>query len=93
MVEDSKTISINPDDLVARLREVESSAHGDIARVIELLLVENHVLKQQISTGLYRGVGVRVATYPRFLKLADGTNDAENSSDGSECLPADCDAN
>lgn len=71
MVEDNKTISINPDDLVARLREVESSAQGDIARVIELLLVENHVLKQQTSTGLCREVGARYDTYPRFLTLDD----------------------
>ncbi|MGH1416262.1 MAG: hypothetical protein ACRBB0_22430 [Pelagimonas sp.] len=71
MVEDPRTISINSDDLVARLREVESSAQGDIARVIELLLVENHVLTRQQSVGISRGVGVRFETYPRFLKFED----------------------
>ncbi|WP_299592634.1 hypothetical protein [uncultured Tateyamaria sp.] len=74
MEEDGKTISINPDDLVARLRQVESIAEGDIARVIELLLVENHVLKRRQSTGLSRGVGVRFDTYPRFLRFDTGAN-------------------
>lgn len=69
--EDRKTISINPEDLVAKLHEVESSAHGDIARVIELLLVENHVLKGQQSSGLLRGVSVRYHDFPRFLKFED----------------------
>lgn len=50
----------------------------DIARIVELLLVENHVLKRQQSTGLTRGVGFRYETYPRFLPF-DGT-----AGDGQE---------
>jgi len=69
--EDPKTISIKSADLIAKLRQVEASAHGDIARTIELLLIENHVLKRQRSNGLTRGVGVRYDTYPRFLKLEE----------------------
>lgn len=89
MEEDTKTISINPEDLVARLHEVENSAQGDIARIIELLLVENHVLKRQQSTGLTRGVGVRFETYPRFLKLEehimdDNPDNAEGEANASD---------
>lgn len=84
MVEDSKTISINPDDLVARLREVESSANGDLGRLIELLLVENHVLKLQQSAGLLRGIGVRYETFPRFLKVEGETDNAGRSGDSTE---------
>lgn len=89
MEEDTKTISINPEDLVARLHEVENSAQGDIARIIELLLVENHVLKRQQSVGLSRGVGVRLETYPRFLKLQeqaadDNPDNAEGEANASD---------
>ena len=71
MNEDPKTISINPDDLVARLREVEKSAHGDIARLIELLLVENHILSLGQSAGFRRRIETNFSDFPRFLQIVD----------------------
>ncbi|MDF1670211.1 MAG: hypothetical protein P1U83_11400 [Roseovarius sp.] len=78
------TISINPDDLVARLADIEKDAKGDIARVIELLLLENHVLRSQRSFGLNRGVIFSFNDFPRFLRLqepcADETDTQEEES-------------
>ncbi|MBO6727824.1 MAG: hypothetical protein JJ911_19355 [Rhizobiaceae bacterium] len=72
---------IDPNVLVARLKEVEADADGDIARVIELLLVENHALRSQCSRGLNRGQTIQATTYPRFLEiLTDKEQDAVPSA-------------
>lgn len=84
--EDNKTISIHPDDLVAKLREVERCAQGDLARVIELLLVENLVLQRQRSVGLMRGVSMRFDAFPRFLKLGDPPeHEPEDDTSAENC--------
>lgn len=71
MEADRKTISINPDDLVAKLHDVETAAQGDLARMIELLLLENHVLARDQSMGLRRGVDPDLSDFPRFLQIVD----------------------
>lgn len=62
-------ITINPDDLVAKLQLLESKYDSDMARVVEHLLLENHVLHQGQSRGLKRGGICDFSAYPRFLHL------------------------
>lgn len=69
MEDASNRTKIDPDVLFARLKEVEADADGDIARIIELLLVENHALRLQCSRGLNRGQSIQATTYPRFLEI------------------------
>lgn len=68
---------IDPELLVARLNELETQTEGDIARIIELLLVENQALRMQCSRGLHRGRGIDASTYPRFLEI--GSKDEEET--------------
>lgn len=64
-------IMIDPSNLVAKLQKLETHADGDLSSVIELLLLENHVLTQHQSVGFKRGVNYGFSEYPRFLKLDD----------------------
>ena len=57
--------------LVEKLNELQSKADGDLARVLELLLLENHVLETGQSTGFRRGIGWDFSSVPRFLKFDD----------------------
>lgn len=70
MSEDSH-IMIDPSDLVTKLQKLETDADGDLSRVIELLLLENHVLTQHQSVGFRRGAHYEFSEFPRFLKLDD----------------------
>ena len=84
MKDDTTTISINQNDLVARLSDVDKQAGGDLARMIELLLIENHILRLQQSSGFRRGVPVRYETFPRFLEFSaepDATDDIEQAAE------------
>lgn len=66
-------IEIDPTHLVGKLRELETQTDGDLARVIELLLLENHVLRQHESAGFIRSANYGFSEYPRFLKLDDAS--------------------
>lgn len=74
MEADSKTIPINPDDLLAKLHDIETAAQGDLARMIELLLLENHVLARDQSVGFRREVDPDLSDFPRFLQIVDAEN-------------------
>jgi len=62
--------------LVAKLNELQKQAEGDLARVIELLLLENHILSLGQSHGFNRGVAWDLSEIPRFLEMSD-TGSAE----------------
>ena len=64
-------IEIDPTHLVGKLRELETQTDGDLARVIELLLLENYVLRQHQSAGFIRSANYGFSEYPRFLRLDD----------------------
>lgn len=64
-------IEIDPAHLVGKLRELEAETEGDLARIIELLLLENHVLRQHQSAGFIRSANYGFSEYPRFLELDD----------------------
>lgn len=67
---DPKAVTIDENELIAKLNEVSARSDGDIARIIELLLLENHVLTLGQSSGLRRGVEFEFTDFPRFLKLS-----------------------
>ena len=69
---DTASIEIDPAHLVGRLRELETETEGDLARIMELLLLENHVLRQHQSIGFTRKAHYGFSDYPRFLRLDDG---------------------
>lgn len=54
-----------------KLRHLEGEADGDLARVIEILLLENHVLMQHQSVGFRRRVDYEFSGFPRFLHLEE----------------------
>ena len=54
---------------------------GDLARVIELLLLENHVLMQHQSVGFRRGVPYEFSEFPRFLHFEDEASPASQSDE------------
>jgi len=62
---------INQSDLLAKLEEAKGKSDGDLARVIELLLLENHVVSLEPSTGFRRGNDMDFSDFPRFLKVDD----------------------
>ncbi|WP_136661793.1 hypothetical protein [Nitratireductor sp. XY-223] len=57
--------------LVGKLNDLQSKADGDIARVIELLLLENHLLSIGQSSGFERGRKWDFSQVPRFLKMEE----------------------
>jgi len=71
----SKPIEIDHNALLSKMDKVTSDAEGDIARLIELLLLENYLLKECTSAGFHRGVTPDLSTYPRFVTLVDDSDD------------------
>lgn len=72
---DTASIEIDPAHLVGKLRELETETEGDLARIIELLLLENHVLRQHQSVGFTRKAHYGFSDYPWFLCLDDEISD------------------
>lgn len=76
---DGNQMMIDQTVLVAKLNEIEAECEGDLARIIELLLLENHVLSLDQSTGFRRGIDMNFSEFPRFLEIqesgAPGTNE------------------
>lgn len=71
MAKTANRIIIDPDDLIVKLNQLETQCDGDLARMIEMLLLENHMLARQQSRGLLRGLQFEFSQFPRFLKLTD----------------------
>lgn len=80
MLADPSTITIDPSVLIAKLQELDTASDGNLSRIIELLLLENHVLIQHQSVGFRRGAKYEFSDFPRFLQLdeAVGTESDEN---------------
>lgn len=70
-----KQFEIDHNKLLAHMDRVKSDADDDVARMLELLLLENYVLKEQTSSGFLRNCQVDVSSYPRFVSLVE-TEDA-----------------
>ncbi len=64
-------LAIDTSDLIGTLKDIETQSDGDLARLIELLLLENHVLSLGQSTGFRRGVNFDFSAFPRFLQIVD----------------------
>ena len=62
---------IHHSELVSKLMGIKAQCDGDVARVIELLLLENHVLSLDQSSGFRRGITMDFSGFPRFLKLEE----------------------
>ena len=75
LLADPSTIAIDTAELVEKLRQVEALSDGELARVIELLLLENHVLMQHQSIGFRRGIPYQFSEFPRFLNLNNDPDD------------------
>ena len=56
-------------DLLANFNRLEEQCQGDPARLVELLLLENHVLRLGQSGGFRRGMSMNFEAFPRFLKF------------------------
>ena len=67
-----KQIEIDHNVLLAHMDRIKSDAGGDVARMLELLLLENYVLREQTSSGFLRNGQFDVTTYPRFVSLVEG---------------------
>ena len=68
---DQQALVIDTSDLMRALKVIETRADGDLARVIELLLLENHVLSLGQSAGYRRGIDMNFSDFPRFLQIVD----------------------
>ena len=66
---ESSTYEIDLSKLIGKLNDLQSKAGGDLARVIELLLLENHLLSMGQSSGLDRGRKWDFSQVPRFLTM------------------------
>lgn len=64
-------IEIEVSSLVARFDKLQIKADHDLARLIELLLLENHVLTLGQSHGFARGANLDFSKFPRFLARTD----------------------
>ncbi len=51
---DQEALVIDTSDLIRTLKDTETRADGDLARLIELLLLENHALSLGQSAGFRR---------------------------------------
>jgi len=67
--------------LIEKLRDLEKQSNGDLSRVIELLVLENHVLRQHQSVGFRRRVEYQFTEFPRFLRL-DEVDEKFDDTDG-----------
>lgn len=68
-------LEIEVSALIAKFDELQVKADNDLARLIELLLLENHILRLGQSTGFGRGANVDFGNFPRFLALVDPSVD------------------
>lgn len=66
-----KNIEVDTSSLLETLHGFQELADNDPARVIELLLLENHVLAQNQSDGFIRRRRLDFSTFPRFLQLTE----------------------
>jgi hypothetical protein len=71
MTNNPNEVSIDPNDLIAKLNDLDGQCADDLAHMIEILLLENHVLSLQQSKGMLRGVKLDFSQFPRFLELQD----------------------
>lgn len=71
MQDEIRDIEINPEELIGKLTTLQTELDGDIARVIEVLLLENYFLKIGQSNGFRRGVELDFSKFPRFLQLTE----------------------
>jgi hypothetical protein len=71
MYNNPNDVAINPNDLIAKLNDLDGQCTGDLAHMIEILLLENHVLALQQSKGMLRGAKLDFSQFPRFLELRD----------------------
>ena len=71
MSAERQPLKIGVSDLIQTLKEIETRADGDLVRVIELLLLENHVLSLGQSAGFRRGTDMTFTDFPRFLQIVD----------------------
>lgn len=75
MTSKTNNIEIDTQQLINKMSELEQLANGDVARMIELLLLENHTLKLNQSSGMLRRRKLDLSEFPRFLKLTDLSED------------------
>lgn len=64
-------IEVDTSSLLETLHRFQELADNDPARVIELLLLENHVLSQNQSDGFIRRRRLDFSTFPRFIELTE----------------------
>ena len=55
--------------MVQKFKALEEECDGDLARMFERLLLENHILSLQTSSGFLRSAGVDFNSFPRFIEL------------------------
>lgn len=72
-------IEVDTSDLIKTLHKFKELAGDDPARVIELLLLENHVLSQNQSDGFIRRRRLDFSSFPRFIQLTDMNEKQEQS--------------
>lgn len=66
---DNNRCKVDLATLINKLNDLHDQANGDLARVVELLLLENHVLSLGQSSGFGRGVEYDFSEIPRFLEI------------------------
>jgi hypothetical protein len=71
----ARPFHIDHDVILARFEAIKVDAEGDVARMLELLLLENELLRHQSSAGFLRGSRTNLLTYPRFISLIDDTEE------------------
>lgn len=79
MTSKTNNIEIDTQQLINKMSELEQLANGDVARMIELLLLENHIFKLNQSSGMLRRRKLDFSEFPRFLKLTDLSADEISS--------------
>lgn len=73
-------IEVDTSELIETLQKFKTLAEDDTARVIELLLFENHILSQNQSDGFIRRRRLDFTTFPRFIELTEIDDKQEQSS-------------
>lgn len=73
-------IEVDTSELIETLQKFKTLAEDDTARVIELLLLENHILSQNQSDGFIRRRRLDFTTFPRFIELTEIDDKQEQSS-------------
>ena len=77
----STKVEIDPEELIEKFNHLHAKFEGDLAQIVEHLILENHVLNLDQSNGYRRGWKLEFSGYPRFLETADAnTGPAEELS-------------